>query len=108
MPQDFGGAEEMHTRADLTAETMLLRYWPQISAPKYIGYWTYAHDWNVILDAVERRGPRAFAGTIRMFYDDRSRVARALRERFYGGREPRVPELGELRPIVRRTAATDT
>ncbi|HVH43875.1 MAG TPA: glycoside hydrolase family 76 protein [Labilithrix sp.] len=79
-------AEEMHTRADLAAETMMLRYWSKIGAPTYhSGYWTYAHDWNVILDAVERRGPEAYAGTIRMFYD--AQAARGWIVDFYDDEE---------------------
>ncbi len=29
----------------------------------------YAHYWDAVLDAAERRGPNAFAGTARMFYE---------------------------------------
>lgn len=78
-------AEEMHLRADLATETMMLRYWPQISSPKHNGYWTYAHDWNVIVDGTERRGPDAWSGTIRMFYD--AQAARGWLVDFYDDEE---------------------
>ncbi len=60
---------EMHDRADQAASTMMLRYWSQLSTQTNNSYWTYAHDWDVILDAYERRGPGAYAGTLRMFYE---------------------------------------
>jgi len=59
----------MHERADRAAETLMLRFWPELRDATNDHYWTYAHDWDVVLDVMERRGPSAFAGTARMFFD---------------------------------------
>lgn len=62
-------AAEMHERADTLAHSMMLHHWAAIRGPSNDAYWTYAQDWDVILDAMERRGPAAYAGTVRMFYE---------------------------------------
>lgn len=71
--------EEMHVRADRGLEALMLRYWSQLRDTDT--YWTYAHDWDVVLDGAERRGPTAYTGTIRMFYE--SRNARGWDREFY-------------------------
>lgn len=62
-------AADMHARADAAVATMMLRYWEQLRTQSNDAYWTYAHDFDVVLDAVERRGPAAYHGAVRMFFD---------------------------------------
>ncbi|HVH47077.1 MAG TPA: glycoside hydrolase family 76 protein [Labilithrix sp.] len=71
--------EAMHQRADRALEALMLQYWSQLRDTDT--YWTYAHDWDVVLDGAERRGPNAYSGTIRMFYE--SRNARGWGREFY-------------------------
>jgi predicted alpha-1,6-mannanase (GH76 family) len=61
--------EEMHVRADRALQTLLLSYWPTLRANTTVFDWSYAHYWDALLDAGERRGKNAFAGSVRMFYD---------------------------------------
>lgn len=62
-------AAELHDRADALAATMMLRYWTQLRDATNDSYWTYANDWDVILDAVDRHGAARYLGAARMFYD---------------------------------------
>jgi predicted alpha-1,6-mannanase (GH76 family) len=62
-------AELLHTRADALLATLMLRFWSSLSANTNTYDWMYAHYWDAVLDAAERRGPRAFAGSARMFYE---------------------------------------
>ena len=64
---DAAGA--LHARADEAAATMMLRFWSSIGDPAKDYYWTYAHDWDVILDAVERSGGERFRGTATRFFE---------------------------------------
>lgn len=71
--------EEMHQRADRALEALMVHYWAQLRDTDT--YWTYAHDWDVVLDGAERRGTNAFSGTIRMFFE--SRDARGWDREYY-------------------------
>ncbi len=62
-------AVTMAANADTLLDTMLLRFWTQLRTADNNSYWTYAQDWDVVLDGIERRGPLAYAGTVRMFWD---------------------------------------
>jgi predicted alpha-1,6-mannanase (GH76 family) len=62
-------AEAMHTRADEALSTLLLNFWPALRANTTTFDWMYAHYWDAVLDAAQRRGPNAFSGTARMFYE---------------------------------------
>src|SRR5207302_3904655 len=61
--------EEMHARADRALATLMLNFWATIRANTTTFDWSYAHYWDAVLDASERRGKNAFAGTARMFYE---------------------------------------
>jgi predicted alpha-1,6-mannanase (GH76 family) len=62
-------AAEFHERADDLAATMMLRYWSALRTATNDSYWTYANDWDVVLDAVERHGEARYLGAARMFYE---------------------------------------
>src|SRR5438067_1886477 len=61
--------EEMHARADRALATWMLNFWATVRANTTTYDWSYAHYWDAVLDASERRGKNAFAGTARMFYE---------------------------------------
>jgi len=61
--------KQMHQRADQLLATLMLADWPDLRANTTTYDWMYAHYWDAVLDAAERRGKNAFAGTARMFYD---------------------------------------
>ena len=61
--------EDMHTRADDALSTFMLTFWPQLAANTTTYDWMYAHYWDAVLDATERRGPNAFSGTAKMFFE---------------------------------------
>jgi predicted alpha-1,6-mannanase (GH76 family) len=61
--------EAMHGRADQALQTLMLRFWPTLRSNTTVYDWSYAHYWDALLDAGERRGHNAFAGSVRMFYD---------------------------------------
>jgi predicted alpha-1,6-mannanase (GH76 family) len=62
-------AEAMQARADEALSTLMLNFWPTLRANTTTYDWMYAHYWDAVLDATERRGPNAFSGTARMFYE---------------------------------------
>jgi predicted alpha-1,6-mannanase (GH76 family) len=62
-------SEEMHARADRALSTLMLNFWPTIRANTTTFDWSYAHYWDAVLDASERRGKNAYAGAARMFYE---------------------------------------
>jgi predicted alpha-1,6-mannanase (GH76 family) len=62
-------AETMQTRADEALSALMLNFWPALRANTTTYDWMYAHYWDAVLDATERRGPNAFSGTARMFYE---------------------------------------
>jgi predicted alpha-1,6-mannanase (GH76 family) len=59
----------MHTRADEALSTLMLNFWPALRANTNTFDWMYAHYWDAVLDAAQRRGPNTFSGTARMFYE---------------------------------------
>jgi predicted alpha-1,6-mannanase (GH76 family) len=61
--------EEMHRRADTALSTLMLNFWPTISANTTTFDWMYAHYWDALIDAAQRRGKNAYAGTVSMFYE---------------------------------------
>jgi predicted alpha-1,6-mannanase (GH76 family) len=61
--------EEMHRRADSALSTLMLNFWPMLAANTTTFDWMYAHYWDAVLDAAERRGKNAYAGTVSMFYE---------------------------------------
>jgi len=65
--------EEMHVRADSALATLMLSDWPSIhndiATTTNTLSWMYAHYWDALVDAGERRGPNAYSGTVRMFYE---------------------------------------
>jgi predicted alpha-1,6-mannanase (GH76 family) len=61
--------EEMHRRADSALSTLMLNFWPAIAANTTTFDWMYAHYWDALLDAAERRGKNAYSGTVSMFYE---------------------------------------
>lgn len=61
--------EQMHARADQALSTLMLSFWPALRGNTTTYDWMYAHYWDAVLDAAERRGANAFAGTARMFYE---------------------------------------
>jgi predicted alpha-1,6-mannanase (GH76 family) len=61
--------EAMHVRADRAVSTLLLSFWPTLRANTTVFDWSYAHYWDALLDASERRGKNAYSGTVRMFYE---------------------------------------
>lgn len=61
--------EQMHARADEALAQLMLTFWPALRANTTVYDWMYAHEWEAVLDAAERRGPNAFAGTARMFFE---------------------------------------
>jgi predicted alpha-1,6-mannanase (GH76 family) len=60
--------ELMHQRADSALSTLMLNFWPQLAANTTVFDWSYAHYWDALVDAGERRGPNAYSGTVLMFY----------------------------------------
>ena len=61
--------EGMHLRADQALASLMLLYWPTLAANTTTYDWMYAHYWDAVLDETERRGPNAFTGTPRMFFE---------------------------------------
>jgi hypothetical protein len=61
--------ETLHSHADILLQTLMLRFWPTLSANTSVYDWMYAHYWDAVLDATERRGKHAFAATARMFFE---------------------------------------
>jgi predicted alpha-1,6-mannanase (GH76 family) len=61
--------EAMHVRADQALATLMLNFWPNIATNTTTFDWMYAHYWDAVLDATERRGANAFTGTLKMFYE---------------------------------------
>ncbi|MET0283401.1 MAG: glycoside hydrolase family 76 protein [Polyangiales bacterium] len=62
-------AEALHEKADRALADLMLNYWPSLRSNDHTIDWMYAHHWEALLDAAERRGPTAFAGTAQMFYE---------------------------------------
>jgi predicted alpha-1,6-mannanase (GH76 family) len=62
-------AEAMQTRADDLIETLMLNYWSSLASNTTSYDWKYAHYWDGVLDATQRRGANAFSGTAKMFFD---------------------------------------
>ena len=60
--------ELMHGRADTAIATLMLNFWPTLAANTTVFDWSYAHYWDALVDAAERRGDNAYSGTILMFY----------------------------------------
>ena len=60
--------ELMHERADTAIATLMLNFWPSLAANTTVFDWSYAHYWDALVDAAERRGDNAYSGTISMFY----------------------------------------
>ena len=60
--------ELMHERADTAIATLMLNFWPSLAANTTVFDWSYAHYWDALVDAAERRGDNAYSGTIAMFY----------------------------------------
>jgi predicted alpha-1,6-mannanase (GH76 family) len=82
---------ELHSRADEALARLMLNFWPTLRANTTVFDWSYAHYWDAVVDAAERRGGNAYSGTVRMFfelqnqrgwtddyYDDENWVALAL------------------------------
>lgn len=61
--------EAMHVRADEALYALMLNDWASIAANTTTYDWMYAHYWDAVLDATERRGPTAFTGTPKMFFE---------------------------------------
>ena len=62
-------AEAMQTRADQALSALMLNFWPSLRSNTTVYDWMYAHYWDAVLDATERRGTNAFSGTARMFFE---------------------------------------
>jgi predicted alpha-1,6-mannanase (GH76 family) len=60
--------ELMHQHADSALSTLMLNFWPTLLANTTVFDWSYAHYWDALVDAAERRGANAYSGTILMFY----------------------------------------
>ena len=61
--------EAMHVRADDALSALMLNDWASLAANTTTYDWMYAHYWDAVLDATERRGPNAFSGTAKMFFE---------------------------------------
>jgi predicted alpha-1,6-mannanase (GH76 family) len=61
--------EQMHQRADSAVATLMLGDWTTLKANTTVYDWQYAHIWDAVVDASERRGANAYAGTLRMLYE---------------------------------------
>jgi predicted alpha-1,6-mannanase (GH76 family) len=61
--------EQMHVRADQALSALMLNFWGNIASNTTTYDWMYAHYWDAVLDAAERRGPNAYAGAVRMFFE---------------------------------------
>src|SRR5947207_15787420 len=70
-------AETYHARADQALQSFLVKFWH--GGNQYLrnrfpddglltGYWTYANDWDALMDGVERTGGQQYYGLIESFY----------------------------------------